>query len=272
MRLFNTITSAIFDVILAPLGHDRPWFDLGLWPVFAGVVALLVYKAVSNQKGIEKAKNDIQVHLLEVVLYKDDLLGVLVSTAKALGKNALYLGYNVVPMVVMFVPMTAILVQLVANYAYAPLNVGDTPLLMVKLDENSTVKPKDVSLELPEGVVQDAPPVRTSDGEIAYRLRVTAPGDYTLKLHLGDTVEEKGLSVGVGPEKVPVKRTKSWEGFLYPGEPVPAADSPLYEARIAYPDRDLSPLPSGEGGVLGWFFGFSLVAGFVLKDKFGVTL
>src|SRR4029450_9344821 len=102
--------------------------------VLAGIVALLVYKRVSNQSGIARAKNGIAVHLLEVRLFRDDLVGVLVSTAKALGQNALYLGHNLLPMIVMFVPMMAIVVQLVAHYALAPVPLGSCELFSVRCD------------------------------------------------------------------------------------------------------------------------------------------
>jgi hypothetical protein len=36
--------------------------------------------------------------------------------------------------------------------------------------------------------------------------------------------------------------------------------------------RELRFFPDGEGGILGWFFVLSLVAGFALKDVVGVTL
>lgn len=273
MGTFNAVASALFDVLLAPIGHTRPWFDLLVWPILAGVVALLVYKAISNQKGITRAKNGIQVHLLEVVLFKDDLRVVLPATAKALFQNMLYLGHNIVPMVVMFAPMTAILVQIVANYGYAPLPVGETTLLVVKLDPQvGGVTPKDVTLELPAGVSLDAPPVRTADGEVAWRLRLDAPGDHVLKIAAGPVTEEKLLSVGGEARKVSPLRTKSWEALLYPAEAVPAADSPVYSITLDRRDQDLGPFPEGEGGILAWFFGFSLLAGFLLKDRFGVTL
>ena len=82
MKPFNAAMSAVFDLLLAPLGHGIAAFDLLVWPVLAGVVALLVYKHVSNQKGIARAKDRIQVHLLEIVLYKDDLIGVLDGCGK----------------------------------------------------------------------------------------------------------------------------------------------------------------------------------------------
>jgi hypothetical protein len=273
MNAFNAATSRLFDVVLAPFGHRQAWFDLVVWPVLAGVVALLVYKRISNQDGIARAKNGIAVHLLEVRLFRDDLVGVLVSTAKALGQNALYLLHNVVPMVVMFVPMMAIVVQLVAHYALAPVPVGAVELLTVRLDPAvTTVKPTDLRLELPDGVALDAPPVRTPDGEVVWRVRAVAEGDHVLRIHAGDQVVEKRIAVGGAPRKVPVMRTKSWEALLYPAEPGLPATSPLYSIALPYPDRKLAFFPNGESGILIWFFVASLAAGFLLKGRFGVTL
>jgi len=156
VQTFNAITSAVFDVILAPFGHRAMWFDLLFWPILAGVVALLIYKLVSNQSGIADAKRRITVHLLEVRLYRDDLLGVLKSTALSLAHNGRYLGYNVLPMLVMIVPMTVILVQIVANYAYDPLKRGDVQLLEVDLAPGAGVSARDVTATFPEQIaVQD---------------------------------------------------------------------------------------------------------------------
>lgn len=274
MKLFNSLATAVFDVLLAPLGHARPWFDLLVWPLLGGVLALLVIKAVSNQAGITKAKNFIFVHLLEVLLFRDDLRTVLPATVKSLWYNLKYLGFNVVPMVVMFVPMTTVLVQLVSHYAYAPLPVGDTATLVVKLDRAvEGVAPREVTLELPAGLSLDAPPVRTVDGEVAWRLRLDAPGDHVVKVHAGATVEDKLVQVGGEARKVSVLRTKSWEAALYPAEAVPAAESPVYSISVLERrDQPLGVFPAGEGGILVWFFGVSLLAGFLLKDVFGVTL
>jgi hypothetical protein len=274
MAAFNAILSSVFDVLLAPLGHGRPWFDLLAWPLLGGVVALLVIKAVSNQAGITRAKNFIQVHLLEIVLFRDNLRVVLPATAKALGYNLQYLGFNIVPMLVMIVPMTAILVQLVAHYGYAPAEVGRPITLVAELDGKvGGVRPADVTLELPPGVELDAPPVRTAGTTVAWRLRPTAPGDHVLKVHAGDRVEEKRLSAGGEARKVSVLRTKGLEAILYPAEPVPAPDSPIYSLSLMERhDQPLGFLPAGESGILLWFFAVSLLAGFLLKDFFGVTL
>jgi hypothetical protein len=271
--IFNAAVSAVFDVVLAPFGHRQAWFDLLVWPILAGVAALLVYKRVSNQAGIARAKKGIAVHLLEVVLYRHDLVGVLGSTARAMGQNLLYLAHNLLPMLVMFVPMMAVVVQLVAHYALDPVAPGAVELLTVRLDPAVThLKATDLRLELPDGVALDAPPVRTPEGEAVWRLRAVAEGDYALRIRAGDRVIEKGLAVGGAPRKVPVMRTKSWLALLYPGEPALPAASPLYSVDLRYPERRLALVPDGESGILLWFLVLSLAAGFALKGRFGVTL
>lgn len=272
MTLFISLTSTVFDIVLAPFGHQLAAFDLLIWPVLSGVVALFVYKHVSNQAGIKRAKNGIQVHLLEIVLYRDDLLGVIVSTTRAMVQNALYVAFNIVPMIVMFVPMTAVLVQIIANYAYAPLPADATPLLEVQLAEGASVGASDVQIVLPEGLQIDAGPVRTPDGQAVWRLKAKAPGDYTVTVSAGGQSEQKGVAFGGEPRKIPVMRTQTWEAILYPGEPALGSDSVFETIRTTYPSRALSVFPDGEGGLLAWFFVFSLAAGFALKDKLGVTL
>ncbi|MBW1686830.1 MAG: hypothetical protein JRS35_17400 [Deltaproteobacteria bacterium] len=279
MERFNAVTSAVFDVLLAPLGEEHAWFDLVFWSVAGGIVALIVYKYVSNQRGIQRAKNAIKVHLLEIRLFKEDIAQVLGATAKILLKNGLYLGHNMLPLLVMIVPMMTILFQLEAHYAFDPLPVGSVNLLTLKLDtsrpgvpDTATGLAEAVRLEMPAGLSLDAPPVRTADGRVVWRFRAERPGDYIVPIQVGDELVEKRIAVGGPPRKVPVLRTKTLEGFLYPGEPALPGDSAVESVRLRYPDRDLGWLPGGEMGVLATFFGLSILSGFALKGVFGVTL
>lgn len=272
MATWNALSSSVFDAVLAPFGHRAAWFDLLLWPVLAGVLALVVYKHVSNQKGIERAKGRIAACLYEIRLFRHDPLAVLASTGRVLVHNGAYLGHNLLPLVVLLVPMLAVLAQLEANYAFAPAPVGAVELLELRLDPRAGVAARDVRLDLPPGVALDAPPVRTADGEVYWRLRAEQAGDHVLSLRLGDETVEKTWAVGGEPRKIPVKRTRSWEAFLYPGEPALAAGSAAALVALPYPERDLGLLPGGELGILAVFFGLSLAAGFALKGPLGVTL
>lgn len=274
MNTFNSVMSTAFGSLLGWFGSASAWIDIMFWSIAGGIVALLVYKLVSNQKGIEKSKNDIKVHLLEIRLFQDDLLGVVVSTGKILFKNLLYIGHNVLPMLVMFVPMMAILFQLEASYAFDPLQPGATEMLKLKLDPAHTqASALDVGLELPAGVSLVSGPARiVSSGEVAWKIRADEPGDHVLKIHVGDQVVEKGLAVGGAARRVPVMRTKSWEGYLYPGEDMLPSDAPVADVRVKYPERSIPWLPDGEMGILMDFFLISIAAGLALKGVFGVTL
>jgi hypothetical protein len=268
---WNDISTAIFDPLLAPFGHDPAWFDLLLWPVLAGMLALVAYKYASSQKGIARAKTRISAGLYEMRLFRHDPLVVLSSTAKILFRNVVYVAYNLVPMAVVLLPMLAVLTQLEANYAFAPAPVGTVELLKLELDPAGGVAPRDVKLELPDGVALDAPPVRTADGEVFWRIRAEKEGDHVMRIHAGPETIEKAWAVGGANRKVPVLRAKGLDAFLYPGEPALAASSPVRKVALAYPERDLGWLPGGELGVLATFFGVSLLAGFALKGRFGVT-
>jgi hypothetical protein len=272
METWNDLSSALFDRLLAPFGHGPAWFDLLLWPVLAGVLALVVYKRLSNQKGIERAKSHIAAHLYEIRLFRHDPLAVLASTGRIFARNGVYLGHNLLPLAVLLVPMLAVLAQLEANYAFDPVPVGTVELLEARLDPKTGVAARDVELELPQGVALDAPPVRTADGEIFWRLRAEAPGDHVLVLRVGGESFQKTWAVGGDHRKVAQKRIKGLEAFLYPGEPALGRRAPLESIALSHPERDLGVLPGGELGILATFFGVSLVAGFALKGRFGVTL
>ena len=272
MQRYNDIASAIFDFLLAPFGHDWHLFDLIVWPLLLGVGAIMVYKYTSNQAGIARIKTQLSMHLLEIRLFRDDIAQVLKSTAAIVVKNPIYIGHNLVPMAVMIVPMVAVMVQLVAHYGYAPSEPGSTELLRVVLDPDGPVSTKDVSLGLPSGVTLDAPPVRTANGQVYWRLTATQPGDHVLTIKVGDETLDKTWAVGGDARKIPVKRLRSWEALLYPGEPAIPSSSPVRSIELASHTRSLAFVPDGEFGILMWFFVVSMAAGFALKDFFGVTL
>lgn len=272
MQTYNDISSAVFDFLMAPFGHGFAVFDLILWPVVMGIVALQVYKLVSNQAGIARAKGQISMHLLEIRLFSHDIVQVLKSTGAILVKNFVYLGHNLLPMLVMMAPMVALMVQLVAHYAYAPSSVGSVELLRVQLDPAAGISTGAVSVELPEGVSLDAPVVRTADDQVFWRLRADRPGDHVLQVVVGDEVFSKTWAVGGEPRKIPVKRLRTWEALLYPGEQALGSTAPVISLELDMHTRPLAWFPEGEFGILMWSLLLSLVAGFALKGFFGVTI
>lgn len=272
MQTFNSVSTALFDVVMAPFGHERAAFDMLLWPTLMGVLAILVYKLVSNQQALARVKSQITMRLLEIRLFSHDIVQVLKSTGAILGKNVVYLGNHMIPMVVMLGPFVVIVAQLVANYAYDPSPEGSVELLHVRLDPEAGVSARDVSLTLPEGIALDAGPVRTADQQVFWRLRAEQPGDHVLTVKVGDDVFPKGWAVGGEARKVPQKRLRSLEAILYPGEPALPAAGPVLSMELEMHPRSLGPLPAGELGIVLWVLILSLAAGFAVKGLFGVTI
>jgi hypothetical protein len=272
MQTFNRIANAVFDPLVAPFGHAHPLFDLLLWPGIMGVLAMAVYKAVSNQKALARVKSQISMRLLEIRLFSHDILQVLRSTGMILAKNVVYLGNHMLPMVIMLGPFVVILAQLVANYAYDPSPPESVELLHVQLDPDAGVSPRDAELALPPGIALEAGPVATADHQVFWRLRAEQPGDHVLRVSIAGTEYEKGWAVGGDARKVPLRRLRGLEAILYPGEPALPGDGPVLAIELGVHPRALGPLPAGELGIVLWTFVLSLVAGFAVKGLFGVTL
>jgi hypothetical protein len=272
MATFNRISNAIFDPVMALFGHAHPAFDLLVWPALMGVLAMAIYKAVSNQKALARVKSQISMRLLEIRLFSHDILQVLRSTGMIVLKNFIYLGNHMLPMVIMLGPFVVILAQLVANYAYDPAPPGSVELLHVQLDPDAGVSPRDAALALPPGVTLEAGPVATADHQVFWRLRAEQPGDHVLRVSIGGTEYEKGWAVGGEARKVPLRRLRGLEAILYPGEPALPSDGPVLAIELGMHPRALGPLPAGELGIVLWTFVLSLVAGFAVKGLFGVTL
>jgi hypothetical protein len=134
------------------------------------------------------------------------------------------------------------------------------------------VSPRNVSLELPAGVKLDAPPVRTGDGQVFWRLHAAEAGDHVLAVDVGGETFDKVWAVGGEARKVPVKRLRSWEALLYPGEAAIPSGAPVLSLELGAHTRPLAFLPDGEFGILMWTLVLSVAAGFALKGAFGVTL
>jgi hypothetical protein len=272
MQTYVEISSAIFDFLLAPFGHRWFLFDLIFWPFLMGIVAIVAFKYTSNQKGIANVKRQLSMHLLEIRLFRDDIFQVVKSTFMIVVKNPIYIGHNLIPVAVMIIPMIGVMTHLVAHYGYDASETGSTELLRVVLDPEGPVTTEQVSLFLPKGIALDAPPVRTADGQVFWRLKAEEPGDHVLEISVGNETLEKTWAVGGESRKIGVKRLRNWEAFLYPSEaPIPSS-SPIQSIELVTHDRPLPYLPDGEFGILMWFFVISMVGAFALKDFFGVTL
>jgi len=236
-----------------------------------GVIALVVFRLCSNQRGIRAVKDRIVAHLLEVLLYRDELRVVMRAQARLFVDNLKYLAHALVPLACMIVPVGLLLIQTDLRYGRRPLLPGERAVVTVKLKAGSPV-PVEATLAAPAGIEVETPAVRMpSIEEVSWRVKAVSAGEHELRFSVGGGEFTKRVVVGDRARRIVGRRVSNgvWQPLLHPGEPVLDADQPAAWVAVEYPDAPVR--------VLGWrlhwvwpFFALTLVFGYALKKPLRV--
>lgn len=291
MNGLNSAATSVFDVLFTATDWAGSATTLIFWSGVFGVLALLVFKRISWQKGIKSAKDKIKAHMIEIRLYQDDLAVVASAVVKVLLRNFVYLGLNFGPIVPLAVPFMALTAQLVVRQAYDPLPLhergakvlaGRGTLLEIELAGGADVSA--LAVTLPDGLQAVSPLVRVpSEGRAFLEFVAVAPGQHEIVLEHGAARETKLVVAGAeAPRAMQPRRVSSrdWLALadadrlplLWPAEPAFASDSPFRVVAIAYPYRDQGWLPDGEGGILITVALASIVIGAAALKPLGVQI
>ncbi|UCH36318.1 MAG: hypothetical protein JSV65_08175 [Armatimonadota bacterium] len=274
MTIINSIMTTIFDVLLRPFSSLSPWYGIAAVSLVTGVVMLMIFRHTSNQRAIRRAKDRIRAHLLEVRLYRDDVRVLLRAQKDILLTNLRYLGYSLMPLLVMIIPVVLILVQLNAHYGYRPLRPGDSAIVAVRFAQGFDLDAGPPQLAVPPGLKAETPPLRIpAEREVDWRIGAERPGRYAVRIVTGDQEVEKAVIVSNGHTRVTPRRvgTGWWDIVMNPGEKPLPADSAIRSIAVDY---EPAALP-----FLGWdihwlvaFFILSIAFGFALKGLFRVEV
>jgi len=287
MNAINGAVTTLFDLALKPLELLGRELALILVSGVFGILALIVFKHISSQRGIKAAKDKIKGHMIAIRIYQDDLVVVVQSVGRVLARNAQYLGLNFGPFVPLAVPFVFVAAQMVTRYGFAPLPVvapadvanvlpGGGTLIRVELAKGHEAAAVGLQLSLPEGVRAVSPLVRVPARGLAFQEVVaTAAGVHELEFRLADgTRETKTLVAGdaraamMQPERV----RSFWLAMLWPAEAKFASDSPFTLIRLEYPESELGWLPGGPTGILIVFVLASMAFGFAMLKPLGVQI
>jgi hypothetical protein len=228
-----TISNALWSAF-ATLGRlfvGWPQVLLFLISVVTSVLALLVWKYASNQKGITRAKDLIKANFYAMVLFGDSLGVLLSSILKTFGWIFVYLARQTVPLAIMMIPILPVLVQVDHLYSFSPVVVdatGQDPAAEVEvvavLAENVNLFDTEATLTATGGVGAATKAVRIpfpqhpkSDWEQApligeylrerrldedppppevhWRVKGLQAGEYELQVTVGDTTATKRIVV-----------------------------------------------------------------------------
>lgn len=267
MSFLNRALTAFFEPVLGALDHLGRGTALVLVSGIFGVLALLLFKRLSWQRGIKAAKDKIKAHLIEIRIYQDDLRVVLRAIGKVLVRNFQYLGLNLVPFAVLALPFTFVVAQLVVHYGFAPLPIvadpssvlpGKGTLVEIVLTPEQGSRAGEMTVRYPAGIVPISPLVRVPrEGRAFVEVVATKPGAFLLEVQLTRGAHvTKTIVAGEGHARAlqPERGQDFLSALLWPLEEPIEKGSPFATVRFAYPDSNLGWLPGGAGGVLIVFF------------------
>lgn len=282
MDLVNGLANSIFDVVLTPLELMGTEVSLAVVSALFGVLAMLVFKYISWQKGIKATKDKIKGHMIAIRLYQDDLAVVGTSVGHVMLRNVQYLGLNLVPVVPLLVPFVLLVSQLVVRYGYEPLPEGQPFVIEVALDRAHAADVARLEVVAPDWVGPDELVIvrAPSEGRAFVDVRDAAPGVWEFGFRVGAEGElvTKPVVIGAGtemPRRAQPERTNDfWSAWLLPAERTIGTGAPFEKIVIAggYPQRGFLFLPDGEAGLVLGVLVYSLVAGFAVLKPLGVTI
>ena len=296
---FSGAMTWLFDVMLWPFRSLSPWWPIVVVSLLTGIAMLWLFGKISNQAAIRVVRDGIRGNLIGIRLFGDDL-GLLFRLQIRIFKQTLvYLGYAAVPFVLMIVVIIPILIQLELRFAYRPLHEGEVTVVSVRVADPAAID-AGVALDVPEGVVVEAPPVRirsldddelrradgmpawllkalgpvlrSGDGQVSWRVRVESPGHHVLTVRIGDEEVQKELVAGEGWQPVSLKRSSGALGTLaHPGESPIRGAAAVRSVELIYPESTISLFGWGMHWIIP-FFVLSLVFAFALRGPMGVEI
>lgn len=270
MSILNRLFGGALDAALWPFQGLPALVGLAVVAAVTAVFVLLVYGKTSNQDGIATVRNNIVASLLEMRLFRDDLVVVFRAQGRVLKDSLRYFGYSLVPLAWILVPLLLLFIQLDRVYGSRPLAPGESAIVRV---EQATTD-ANLTLEASSGVVVETPSLRIANSNgVNWRIRGETPGEHSLTVRAAGAALTKEVVVGSGRASLSPTRPSSgfFDQLLHPGEAPLPADSPLEDITIHYQRATVSFL----GWHVHWMIPFlilTIVLGFSLQKPLGVKL
>ncbi|MGA2257498.1 MAG: hypothetical protein ABSG53_22795, partial [Thermoguttaceae bacterium] len=173
----NLAANALGKLLLAPIALLPGWLSMTLLSALLGLACLAVFKYTSNQRAMQRVRNDIQAQLLVLRLFPDSLRVTLRAEGRLLLGAVSLLRLAVVPMLVMIVPVSFLLAQLGLWYQARPLRIGEEAAVTLQLRGEAGTSLPEVQIEPTPAAETVVGPVQVlSKREICWDLRARENG------------------------------------------------------------------------------------------------
>ena len=263
-----------FRIVLEPLMRLNPVVALLAISLFTAVLMLLIFRAVSDQKAIRRTRDKIKAHLLEILLFNDNLKMVLRGQGCVVAYALKYLAHAVVPMLAILVPVALIVAQSNHFFESEPLRPQDAVTVRAKLARWDTTLAETVSISVAYGLSVETPALRIPErNEIVWRIRAHRYGDFNIVVNGRGETFSKRLVVADTPRCISRARVRPTllGALLHSAERPLDKDSAVGSIEVSYPAARVRIGPAR----LHWlvpFFVFSMLAALLLKPFLKVEI
>lgn len=273
--LANRASDLLFGTWFDLMSGWPDWLQIFLTALPLTVIALLIYRWVSDQAGIMRAKDRIKAYLLELWLYKDDPRVLLAAQGRVVGYSLLYLRHALLPVAILLVPVGLLTAQVESRFALRAPAAGEPVLVAVTIAGAENLLRQEASLS-GAGLRVETPPLRsTGTGEVLWRVSGSEPGRRALAVQVGAARDALDLAVGL-PGHPPLAAetwpADDWRSLAHPSTPaLPARGTAPGIARLAIDYPPARPRFAGLSSASWWLLGATLLTGFTIRRWFGVT-
>ncbi|MGE5191552.1 MAG: hypothetical protein ACM3U2_03560, partial [Deltaproteobacteria bacterium] len=137
MSHVNAITGFLVDGLMQALG--RPWPALVAAALATSVLLLILIRWTSSPADVRRARDRLTARVLELVLFRHDMLVSFTAVGRILAANASYFRTLLRPLALTAVPGLLILAQLACWFDGRPLRVGEAALVEAKFRDGFAV-------------------------------------------------------------------------------------------------------------------------------------
>jgi len=258
--------------ILLPIASNHALVVLLLLSIVTGLVMIVLFGYLSDQKAVRVAKDQLRAQLLAVRLFQDQPQVVVRAYGRILTGTGRYLRVSFKPLAVIILPMIALLVYGDRYLGSLPFQTNQPILLKARLDKPESLD--NISLRLPAGLAESAPAVHIADdNEVDWRLVASAEGNYTVNV-LAEG-QEIGKQVVVSNNLAHLSecrlRGHLWQRLLDCAEPALPANTSVRLLAVNYPARDIDLGPWTTNWLV-VFFVVSLAAALLFKFILGIEI
>jgi uncharacterized membrane protein (DUF106 family) len=272
-RLFH-ILNGCFRVVIEPLGRISPVLALLAISLFTGIVMLLIFRATSNQQAIKRIKDRIKAHLLEILLYNDNLGMVFRAQGSVLLYSLKYVGLAIVPMAAIIVPVAIVLTQSSHFFEHKPPAPHESVALTVTLTQWVPDIAEKTSISVPAGLSVETPALRIPEKkQIVWRIGTREPGDFDVVIKTPAGTYTKQLRVADSRRWLSPARARLTfaRAFLDAAEPPLDRDAPIDSIEVRYAPARMRIGPI-EAHWLVHFFIFSMLFALIVKPVLKVEI